>query len=329
MSTSTIAPQIARFARAVRDALSDLPDEERDELTEGLEADLTEAYAEDLANTLPDPVEYATELRTAAGLPMPAHESTSWTRGIADAWASTRRDLASAIRRNPAAVHLIDFLDAVRPVWWIVRAWVASWGLAAVFGGEGGFLPSSGLYWVVLLLFVVVSTQWGRGRWGFRGLPVLITVGNVIAAVLVLPVVSIANDWQRNVEYAYYDDGPGDLTGVYLDGQQVTNIFPYGHDGKLLDDVQLFDQDGNPLSTAVQGADGCIDPECETEGLWIPGVNVDGITNFNVFPMRMAPGVFSQQQQRLVRDPEQKPQDRTPPFDGVPPLIGKVSANND
>jgi hypothetical protein len=65
----TITPQIASFAEAVRDALYDLPDEERDELTGGLEADLAEEYAEGHARDLPDPVEYATELRDAAGLP--------------------------------------------------------------------------------------------------------------------------------------------------------------------------------------------------------------------------------------------------------------------
>lgn len=316
MSTSTIAPQIAQFARAVRDALSDLPEEERDELTEGLEADLTEAYAEDLANTLPDPVEYATELRTAAGLPMPA-KGASWTHGMAEAWRSARRDVMRAVRSNPAAVHLLDFAGSLRPAWWVARAWVASWGVAALFGGEGGFLPTSTLFTLVLLVFIVVSVQWGRGRWTFRGLAPLIVVGNVVAAVLIVPVVSIAQDWTRDVEYAYYDQGPGDLTGVYLNGEPVTNIFPYGSDGTLLRDVQLFDENGRPLATAVEGADGCIDPECAVTGQWAPRVTEDGLTSFNVFPMRMRP------------DDGGPVVDRVPPFKKVSPVVGKVSANND
>ena len=70
MTTSTVTPEIVEFAQGVRAALADLPAEEVDDLTEGLEADLAEAYAEDLQRELPDPAAYATELRAAAGLPM-------------------------------------------------------------------------------------------------------------------------------------------------------------------------------------------------------------------------------------------------------------------
>ncbi len=315
MTTSTIAPQITAFATAVRTALADLTDEERDDLTEGLEADLAEAYAEDLTNTLPDPVEYATELRLAAGLPVREEKRESLLAALDQGWKRTREDLVNVIRRNPALAAAWGFLDSLRPMWWVMRAWVASWGLSAFFGSEAGFLPTSGLWWVVLAVAVTISVQWGRGRWGFRGLPVIVMIGNVIAAALVLPAVAIANDWQRNVEYAYYDNGPGDLTGVYLNGEQITNIFPYDREGKLLQDVRLFDQDGKPLATAVQGADGCIDPDCNEVGLWVPSVNENGVTAFNGYPMRMAAE-------------GEKPQDRKPPFETVPPLVGKVAKDN-
>ena len=72
MTTSTVTPEIVEFAQGVRAALADLPAEEVDDLTEGLEADLAEAYAEDLQRELPDPAAYATELRAAAGLPLRA-----------------------------------------------------------------------------------------------------------------------------------------------------------------------------------------------------------------------------------------------------------------
>ena len=56
------------FAAKVREALSDLPPDELDELTDGLEADLAER-AEESGLELGDPSAYAEELRAAAGYP--------------------------------------------------------------------------------------------------------------------------------------------------------------------------------------------------------------------------------------------------------------------
>ena len=86
-----MAPEIVTFAEGVRAALADLPAEEVDDLTEGLEADLAESLAEDLRRTLPDPVAYAAELRLAAGLPGRAAPAR---RGVA---------VTSATRRAPRA----------------------------------------------------------------------------------------------------------------------------------------------------------------------------------------------------------------------------------
>ncbi len=169
MTTSTVAPQIAAFARAVRDALADLPEEERDELTEGLEADLSEAYAEDLSNTLPDPVEYAAELRSAAGLPQRQASRSGLFAEVVRAGRNTARDVLVAVRGNAAAASLLDFLAALRPFWWVVRAWVAAWCVSTAFGYSNGFVLEGG--WMVgLAVFVVVSVQWGRGRWTFPSL---------------------------------------------------------------------------------------------------------------------------------------------------------------
>ena len=63
--TTTVPTEIASFAASVRAELADLPAEEVEELTEGLEADLAEAFREDLARELGDPSAYAAELRTA------------------------------------------------------------------------------------------------------------------------------------------------------------------------------------------------------------------------------------------------------------------------
>lgn len=321
MTTSTITPEIASFAAAVRAALHDLPADERDELTDGLEADLAEAYAEDLARELPDPSEYATELRDAAGLPKVDDQRSGLISTLGVSVRRTKADLAGVVRRNPALAPVADFLVSIRPLWWVVRAWIAYWLIAAFIGFDAGFLPGDTVMWVVLLAFTVISVQWGRGRWVFRGVRPLIVVGNVIAAVLLVPVVAMADDWTTQISYPYYsDDGPvtGDSTGVYLDGSQVTNIFPYDSAGRLIKDVQLFDQDGRPLSTSVPDAIVCADEQCDVEGLWAPRTLESGASVLNVFPLSMIAGIYGDE--GLVADPNARPQERPAPLLKVPAL---------
>ena len=60
-ATNTVAPEVQEFLDAVRTQLADLePDEQRD-ITEGLEADLTDLVAERGRGALGDPVAYALE----------------------------------------------------------------------------------------------------------------------------------------------------------------------------------------------------------------------------------------------------------------------------
>ena len=73
-----VAGGVAAYVREVRAELADLPIEDVDDLTGGMEADLTELAAEcggDLAGRLGSPQLYAAELRSAAGLPEPAARS--------------------------------------------------------------------------------------------------------------------------------------------------------------------------------------------------------------------------------------------------------------
>lgn len=83
MNAPVVAPEVARFVAEVRAALDDLDAEVVEELTGGLEADLTDsleasrtagpgfagADEASAATVLGDPVGYAAELRSSAGLP--------------------------------------------------------------------------------------------------------------------------------------------------------------------------------------------------------------------------------------------------------------------
>ena len=62
-----VAQLVNQFLTRVREHLADLSVDERDELLDGLDADLSEQLAE--GGALPEPGSYAAELRAAAGLP--------------------------------------------------------------------------------------------------------------------------------------------------------------------------------------------------------------------------------------------------------------------
>ena len=339
MTTSTVTPEIVEFAQGVRAALADLPAEEVDDLTEGLEADLAEAYAEDLQRELPDPAAYATELRAAAGLPMRTKAAkVGVLSGLTQGWRDTRADIAIAIRRNPALASAAEFLVSLRPVWWVTRAWLAAWLVAAFFGNERGF-GMAGTWWLVLIAFVVISVQWGRGRWHGKAVPALIAIGNVVAVVVLLPVMaatddarSSAGDFDRGFQSgvdATVNDAPPD--GLTFRGQPVTNIYPYDATGKLMTNVQLFNQDGKPLEPYASRSDddACAADDCST--LWQPGQLETGQPVFNVFPLGTVAAEWDDETQRTI--PKQGAFSVVPkaPFLKVPAVQTpeKVAKSND
>ncbi|MFI5427395.1 hypothetical protein [Aeromicrobium sp. UC242_57] len=320
MTTSTVAPEIIVFAQGVREALADLPAEEVDDLTEGLEADLAESLAEDLRRTLPDPAVYA----AAAGWRPACRGRTVPVRtGVVASLVDVLRDAqvgaSATVRRHPGLVAALDFLTALRPAWWIVRAWLATWLIAAFFGMEARYW-FDGAFWLVLIAFVVVSVQWGRGRWAFPGLRGLVVIGNVIAVVALLPVLNAAQSWGTETIHVEGDSGQ-DLTGVFLNGSQVTNIFGFDAAGRPLKDVQLVDQDGKPLATSVAGGNGCLDPDCMKNGLWAPSTLRNGTVAWNVFPMRMVEADYGDDTGNLTAVQGAEPQERPSPFKRVPALV--------
>ena len=327
MTTSTVTPEIVTFAQGVRAALADLPADEVDDLTEGLEADLAEAYAEDLQRELPDPAAYAAELRLAAGLPVRAKVKGSAFAGVGDSLRDTRRDLGVAIRRNPALAGIADFLITLRPVWWVLRAWLATWLVASVFGGQQGYWFGSTGWFIVFAAFAVISVQWGRGEWGGKGVAPLIVLGNVFAAIVLLPVIAAADDWSSTDYYAdaYAGGQPEQSTGMTLDGRSVTNIFAYGADGKPLTSVQLFDQDGRALVTHLDPfRDECGDGECEftADGLAAAPVQLEtGVPARNVFPLSFLTGLMDEVTNEVSPDPKAVPEPAKAPFVKVPAVM--------
>lgn len=227
-----------RYVDEVRRELADLPDEVREELTEGLTADLAELVEERGSGALPRPEEYAAELRASAGLP-PA----------------TRRPLLAPDWWRPAW----EVAVAALPAWWVARAWawvmllhVAIWGQTPD-AYDVAWLPTSS-WGVGLLLWAsasVVSIQIGRGKlWpGTRRTTaaivawVAIDVATLAGGVVVWDQMdrvldTEAQSWDGN------DTNPAVIT--YLD-QQSCSLRVFDAEGKRLHNVTIEDQSGRLL----------------------------------------------------------------------------------
>ncbi|MCY7405159.1 MAG: hypothetical protein LH475_11130 [Cryobacterium sp.] len=298
--TATTTRSIRDFALAVRAALNDLPIDDVDDLTDGLEADLTEQaadfYAADAAASdceLGDPVVYADELRTAAGLPVRGVAPTvrvSRLRRLRTRTGAMRAGATRRIRSSAAGSQLLDFLVVLRPLWWVVRGWVV-YVVAEIFlGGAISTVPSDPVRWLVLVAFVILSVQWGRGRWlPWRWLSGFRTVASV-CTVFALPLVLIVTAHQASAQNSAVEDhNPYIAPGLMQNGQEVTNVFAYDADGQPLTDVQLFDQNGRALNVVNDPADTHYLPQFDAAGeqdMVVPSQMVPGGSGWNVFPLR-------------------------------------------
>lgn len=240
------------FAAAVREHLADLPEAELDELLDGLHADLAERLKD--GGELGDPQQYAAELRQAAGLPERGEATAEATRKPR----RTLREVGIAIgvriaafwAATPGRRAVRDFVLSLAPVWWVLRGLVLAQLLLALFGsGIGRSLGP--LSFAVLIALVVLSVQWGRGAWASkRSARIVRAVAQTVAVVLVLPVAMLTIDAATRPNYVYMDDAVAQ--GLSQNGSQITNIFAFDCTGTAIDGVQLFDQNGQPITT-LQG----------------------------------------------------------------------------
>jgi hypothetical protein len=290
MSTPTTNPvawhEASSYAAAVRAHLDDLAPEVVEELAGGLEADLLDQAEESpdpLGHRLGDPAAYAAELRAAAGVPprtAPPRTRTSFRQEV--------DDVVRTVRAQPWWPQAARVGRELRPAWWVVRAWVAFQLVQGVMAGMSSVLPRSAGLWLLLLVLVAGSYALGRGLWAQRpATRVLVTIGNVLAALLLLPLVSTAQGYDRGPA-AYSTDAPYSETGLVADGRTVTNVFPYGPDGEPLTGVTLLDQDGEPIAVGADALPGEPIGTGDRLRVQVPNWTADGDVAWNTFPMGTA-----------------------------------------
>lgn len=287
-----VRPDVASFVARVRELLSDLSEEDRLELTEGLEADLSDQVAEDGGGALADPEAYARELRAAAGFDPVARRRVGLPRrrSVPESLDAVRAWWDSQVTR-PRVAPAWSVVAALRPIWWFFRAWVAAVLVCIAVPGytAWGFtwLPgvSNEVGLLVLAVCVVGSTLVGLGRlWpggagaSSRGTAARgVLLGLNVFAVAMVPLAEQHHqdaEWRQAASYGNADPSWVRNMGVMNRGEQVCNIAAYDAEGQPLVGVQLFDQAGRPLDVR------CWDQQART----VPWVLGD-VTRWNVFPL--------------------------------------------
>lgn len=263
----TYEEQATEFAMAVREHLADLPAAELDELLDGLQADLAERLED--GGELEDPQRYADELRQAAGLPERSETASAAAKPKPTIRESLREARISIGKRTrafwaatPARRAIVEFLVSLRPVWWVLRGMIVAWVLLILAGHPVvNGVPISPLAVLLTGVLVVVSVQWGRGRWAPQGwLVVLRRISSVVAVALVVPVVGVTVNAISSP--VYVESEPYVREGLFSNEDSITNIFAFDCTGAPLNGVQLFDQNGQPITT-LQG-----DPAVGGEPMW-------------------------------------------------------------
>lgn len=236
---------IEAFAAAVRAELSDLPKREIEELTDGLEADLSERLSEEGESFDPGSAPaYAAELREAAGVSPKPEKKRFFSSRILLA------NLEGWFRRSSFGTSLFEFAVSLRPVWWVLRAGIAY--LIAYVLGLG--------YTIWLLpVFILVSVQWGRKKW-LKGkfFTALLLPLNLLAVILIYPAAAVIDNSVR--EFHNLQDQVSmirPMDGLRFNGDEVTKIKAFSNETELFD-LHFTDQNGNDLPGWLANGNGPV-----------------------------------------------------------------------
>jgi len=310
-----LADTVAAYVREVRAELADLPMDDIDDLTGGMEADLTELATEsggDLIGRLGLPGLYAAELRSAAGLPERAAGSGRRRRPLGDAVTRARASFGMLKEQHPWLGSAAAFLVTLRPAWWLLRGYLAAWALWSVLSGYNrGVRPYSFVHVLMALAAIVLSVQVGRG-W-LRDHAFLRPLLGIANALLV--VAAFVASVSTHVNYYDTSTGYSPPPGLSLNGGQVGNIYPYDSGGQRITGVRLFDQDGQPLNADT-------DPNGNPAGVDVNGNPVGVVRDSSgAFLENVYPRAVAGSDPWLVTDPANPQVNRvswTPPVTIVP-----------
>jgi hypothetical protein len=291
-ATGEVLSDADQYLKDVAPHLDVLPDAERVELLDDLAQHLREIAAEPgppLRERLGPPEAYAAELLASAGVATEARPR----RGLrAQAVAFRRRLAGTAVGRE--AIRLRPVLQ---PAWWVLRAYLAVALVTAFEQGTSypGFpLPrpfgSSIIGLLAIVAAIPLSVRLGQRRPQARTGRLLAVAAN--AALVVFALVLAGRTGEPAVQYVPVGGPVGWQADGCLrtaDGGRITNLYAYDAEGRLLDPVLLYDQNGQPVD------DLC--PQFDDRGRPLSTEyrqDVNGAPVINAFPRRQtvleAPG---------------------------------------
>ncbi|WP_432980003.1 HAAS signaling domain-containing protein [Dactylosporangium sp. CA-233914] len=240
---SSSSLEIDYYLERVREALADLPEDVRDDLVEDLPAHLAEVLQEQggpLVERLGPPAAYAAELRAAAGVETRSAAARR-SRIDLDKWRARLRTADEKTGRVLGYERATDFLRLLRPAWWVVRGITI---VVVIFALD--IVPidriDDPIGWAFMAIAVVASV-----RLGATGRPNLHRfVGYGITGVALIGALILATNLDGIV---YRFTGTNTYTPVpYNPYSDVVDVYPVDQDGRPLEHVTLYDQDGNPIS---------------------------------------------------------------------------------
>lgn len=258
-ATPTTTREAEAYLTAVRRHLGDLGEDERAELLEDLAQHLADISTDEenaesgLRALLGDPADYAAELRSAAGLPPgdgggPESAHRPWTKSAAALW------------QHPRSLGMRRIGKELAPAWWVLRGLLAVGLVVAGSPERWRHIPIPQVYGSRLVgLFaigVTVLVSVVVGRAGYRGwrrvtvvADVVVVLGTLVLLLEVLAMGYVGGPSGYRESVVYSEAPPRALESRH---GEVTNIYPYDAQGRPLDGVLLFDQDGRPLRVGRQ-----------------------------------------------------------------------------
>ena len=286
-TSDTASREAERYLKDVAPHLAALPADERADLLDDLAQHLREIAAEEgppLAERLGPPEAYAAELLASAGVVTGGRPSVPLL--------ARANSLVERGRESWVGQELVRLSPALRPAWWVARAYLAVSFLAAAQGlGADAFpipelLGSRLIGLLAILAAIPLSVRLGERSLSRRG-RLLVAGASIVLAIYGMSLLDHAGSSQ-----VHYVDSYGPPT--YADrgclaaasGQPITNLYAYDSEGRLLDPVLLFDQDGQPVDNLC--------PEADTRGRQLfteYRQDVNGAPVINAFPRRQTAAV--------------------------------------
>lgn len=309
MTAASVArPEVEAYLAAVREALADLPTDERDDLLAEVEASLLETASESerpIAARLGPPDAFAAELRAAAGLQASAPPGDAGPRLFDGLRAAVRRAAT-----DPRVARARALALELAPIWWVARAYIAVAAVAVATDAQWSRVGipriETGVLGALTIVAAAIVSIWLGLRQRRRPAPAgahLLRAANVVLVLAAIPVAGSVLD-QAQPAGLVIQTVQVATPGLAFYGEPVLNIYPYSRGGRLLRDVLLFDGAGRPVDL---GRDA---PDPNRRVLFTQ----DGEPLYNSFPIRyFEPGT------RIVARPSAGPRVSIPKVQ-TPPL---------